>query len=195
MDKKFIIKIIITLIAILLVLIFFSYYFSEKNNLDSLTKVKESENIKSKTNGNIIKDIRYYSENKDGDSYLIFSDYGKIDLNNTNLTYMTNVTAIINVKKSEEIKIKSKFANFNHISYETEFFENVIITRGIEKITSEKLEFSLEKNLIVLSKDVILKKPGFNLKADKVEIDLITKNSKITMNDKEKKIIFLGKNK
>ena len=108
---------------------------------------------------------------------------------------MTNVTAIINVKKSEEIKIKSKFANFNHISYETEFFENVIITRGIEKITSEKLEFSLEKNLIVLSKDVILKKPGFNLKADKVEIDLITKNSKITMNDKEKKIIFLGKNK
>ena len=195
MDKKFIIKIIITLIAILLVLIFFSYYFSEKNNLDSLTKVKESENIKSKTNGNIIKDIRYYSENKDGDSYLIFSDYGKINLNNTNLTYMTNVTAIINVKKSEEIKIKSKFANFNHISYETEFFENVIITRGIEKITSEKLEFSLEKNLIVLSKDVILKKPGFNLKADKVEIDLITKNSKITMNDKEKKIIFLGKNK
>ena len=195
MDKKFIIKIIITLIAILLVLIFFSYYFSEKNNLDSLTKVKESENIKSKTNGNIIKDIRYYSENKDGDSYLIFSDYGKINLNNTNLTHMTNVTAIINVKKSEEIKIKSKFANFNHISYETEFFENVIITRGIEKITSEKLEFSLEKNLIVLSKDVILKKPGFNLKADKVEIDLITKNSKITMNDKEKKIIFLGKNK
>ena len=195
MDKKFIIKIIITLIAILLVLIFFSYYFSEKNNLDSLTKVKESENIKSKTNGNIIKDIRYYSENKDGDSYLIFSDYGKIDLNNTNLTYMTNVTAIKKKKKSEEIKIKSKFANFNHISYETEFFENVIITRGIEKITSEKLEFSLEKNLIVLSKDVILKKPGFNLKADKVEIDLITKNSKITMNDKEKKIIFLGKNK
>ena len=188
MDKKFIIKIIITLIAILLVLIFFSYYFSEKNNLDSLTKVKESENIKSKTNGNIIKDIRYYSENKDGDSYLIFSDYGKINLNNTNLTHMTNVTAIINVKKSEEIKIKSKFANFNHISYETEFFENVIITRGIEKITSEKLEFSLEKNLIVLSKDVILKKPGFNLKADKVEIDLITKNSKIFMNNKKKKI-------
>ena len=54
--------------------------------------------------------------------------------------------------------------------------------------------FSLEKDLILISNNVVLEKPGFNLKADRVEIDLITKNSKIFMNDSTKKVIAIGKN-
>tara|TARA_B110000967_G_C18854555_1_gene546458 strand:+ start:1117 stop:1704 length:588 start_codon:yes stop_codon:yes gene_type:complete len=192
MDKKSIIKIVLILLTIFSLFIYFSYYFSKKIDSNLVIKATEMEDLASKSNENVIKGIRYYSENKNGDSYVIFSDYGKINLENTDLTYMTNVTAIVNLKNSEEIQITSNFANFNHISYETEFFERVIIIRGNEKITSEKLKFSLEENIVVLSKDVIFNKPGFNLKADRVEIDLITKNSKIIMNDKEKKVIVIG---
>ena len=192
MDKKSIIKIVLILLTIFSLFIYFSYYFSKKIDSNLVIKATEMEDLASKSNENVIKGIRYYSENKNGDSYVIFSDYGKINLENTDLTYMTNVTAIVNLKNSEEIQITSNFANFNHISYETEFFEKVIIIRGNEKITSEKLKFSLEENVVVLSKDVIFNKPGFNLKADRVEIDLITKNSKIIMNDKEKKVIVIG---
>jgi len=192
MDKKSIIKIIFILLTIFSLFIYFSYYFSKKIDSNLVIKATEMEDLASKSNENVIKGIRYYSENKNGDSYVIFSDYGKINLENTDLTYMTNVTAIVNLKNSEEIQITSNFANFNHMSYETEFFERVIIIRGNEKITSEKLKFSLEENIVVLSKDVIFNKPGFNLKADRVEIDLITKNSKIIMNDKEKKVIVIG---
>ena len=39
-----------------------------------------------------------------------------------------------------------------------------------------------------MSYDVVVKKPGYNLKADVLEIDLITKNLKIYMNDKYKKV-------
>ena len=192
MDKKSIIKIIFILLTIFSLFIYFSYYFSKKIDSNLIIKATETEDLTNESNENVIKGIRYYSENKNGDSYVIFSDYGKINLENTDLTYMTNVTAIVNLKNSEEIQITSNFANFNHISYETEFFERVIIIRGNEKITSEKLKFSLEENIVVLSKDVIFNKPGFNLKADRVEIDLITKNSKIIMNGKEKKVIVIG---
>ena len=192
MDKKSIIKIVLILLTIFSLFIYFSYYFSKKIDSNLIIKATETEDLTNESNENVIKGIRYYSENKNGDSYVIFSDYGKINLENTDLTYMTNVTAIVNLKNSEEIQITSNFANFNHMSYETEFFERVIIIRGNEKITSEKLKFSLEENIVVLSKDVIFNKPGFNLKADRVEIDLITKNSKIIMNDKEKKVIVIG---
>ena len=108
---------------------------------------------------------------------------------------MTNVIATINLIDSSNVVITSKFADFNNKSYETLFYENVKILRDDERIRSQKLEFSFEKDLILISNKVILEKPGFNLKADRVEIDLITKNSKIFMNDSTKKVIAIGKNK
>ena len=45
-----------------------------------------------------------------------------------------------------------------------------------------------EQNLIRISHDVIIKKPGYILKADVLEIDLITKNTKVYMNNKNDKV-------
>ena len=42
---------------------------------------------------------------------------------------------------------------------------------------------------IRVSNNVIYKKPGYNLKADILELDLITKNIKIYMIDKQKKVL------
>ena len=42
-----------------------------------------------------------------------------------------------------------------------------------------------------MSHDVSFVKPGYSLKADVVEIDLITKNSKIYMKDNIKKLLLL----
>ena len=120
--------------AILLLFIYFFYYSSEQNDSKLPTKMTEVENGMVTSNENIIKNMKYFSENKKGDSFLIFSDYGKINFKNPDLTHMTNVTAIVNLKESETIQITSNFANFNHMSYETEFFEDVIIVRGDEKI-------------------------------------------------------------
>ena len=146
MNKKFILRTIIILTLIFLLYIFFSHYFSKKNNSNPSIKITENKKTVGPSEGNVIKGIRYFSESKNVDTYLIFSDYGEISLENPDITYMTNVTAIIVLKNSEKIQIKSDFANFNHKSYETEFIDKVIITRRDEKINSEKLEFSLEKN-------------------------------------------------
>ena len=45
-----------------------------------------------------------------------------------------------------------------------------------------------EENLIRMSNNIFFKKPGYTLKADILEIDLITKNTKIYMNNSLEKV-------
>jgi LPS export ABC transporter protein LptC len=194
MKKKYFFQLALVILIVFLLIVFMLYYNNnENNNSSDLSIIKDLDKIKKSTD-NIIKDIRYFSKDDKGNSYEIVSDFGEISLDNPDLIFMTNVVATINLKNSSNVVITSKFANFNNKSYETTFYENVKILRDDEKIRSQKLEFSLEKDLILISNNVVLEKPGFNLKADRVEIDLITKNSKIFMNDSTKKVIAIGKN-
>ena len=194
MKKKYFFQLALVILIVFLLIVFMLYYNNnENNNSSDLSIIKDSDKIKKSTD-NIIKDIRYFSKDDKGNSYEIVSDFGEISLDNPDLIFMTNVVATINLKNSSNVVITSKFANFNNKSYETTFYENVKILRDDEKIRSQKLEFSLEKDLILISNNVVLEKPGFNLKADRVEIDLITKNSKIFMDDSTKKVIAIGKN-
>ena len=100
--------------------------------------------------------------------------------------------------KKPNIILRSKFANFNTVSFETTFIDNVKITRSDEIITGDELYLILdhedqnldkitsekkEENLIRMSNNIFFKKPGYTLKADILEIDLITKNTKIYMNN------------
>ena len=194
MKKKYFFQLALVILIVFLLIVFMLYYNNnENNNSSDLSIIKDLDKIKKSTD-NIIKDIRYFSKDDKGNNYEIVSDFGEISLDNPDLIFMTNVVATINLKNSSNVVITSKFANFNNKSYETTFYENVKILRDDEKIRSQKLEFSLEKDLILISNNVVLEKPGFNLKADRVEIDLITKNSKIFMNDSTKKVIAIGKN-
>jgi LPS export ABC transporter protein LptC len=196
MNKKIFFQLTLLVLIIFLLTIFMLYYNNNnKNNiLDKSSVIKNLEKKPETSNENIIKDIRYFSRDDQNNSYEIISDFGIINLDNPDITFMTNVTASIYLENSNDIIITSKFANFNNNNYETEFYENVNIMRADERIRSQKLEFSLIKDLILISDQVILEKPGFNLKADKVEIDLITKDSIIYMDDSTKKVIAVGKN-
>ena len=90
--------------------------------------------------------------------------------------------------------------NFNSKTFETTFLNNVQVKKDKEIITGDELYLVLEnndkeildkpnkeENLIRISYNVMYKKPGYSLKADILELDLITKNIKIYMlNEKEK---------
>jgi LPS export ABC transporter protein LptC len=190
MNKKLVFQLLLILFLIAFIAIFI-LYFSKKNEKSNISDIKIEKSNPDLANQNLLKNIQYnYNDNK-GNNYEINAGSGKIRLKNSDLIYMTNVTAYINLNNHETITINSDYANFNNKSYETKFIENVLIIQENQQITSEELYFSLEDNIILISKEVTFNKPGFNLKADKVEIDLITKNSKIFMDDKNKKIIVL----
>ena len=120
--------------------------------------------------------------------------------------FLTKVIANIILKDRSSIKLTSDYANFNTKTFETTFIDNVKIFRNDETIfgkelylvfdqTSEVLinNSDVDQNLIRISHDVIIKKPGYIMKADVIEIDLITKNIKVFMNNKNDKVEAISK--
>ena len=107
---------------------------------------------------------------------------------------MKHVTATINFNNSSQVIIYADNAIYNKFNYDTNFYENVLVTYEDHTITSNNLDFLFEKNLATVSNDIIYKNLNIKLQADKVEIDLITKNSKIFMYDKSDKINIVSMN-
>ena len=204
MEKKTRIQIILLIILLVISFLVFKKYYIEVENLKNLENNKtNSEDLQLSTDGkNLIQNIKYSSNSSRGDIYQILSEYGETSLDNPDLMFLTSVTANVLLVNKENIQVTSDFANFNTKTFETTFQSNVKVTRKNEIITGNKLylildreqkkgenKLNLDENLIRMSENVDYKKPGYNLKADILEINLITKNIKIHMNDKIKKVV------
>ena len=93
----------------------------------------------------------------------------------------------------EPIFITSKYAKYNNATYETIFFDNVKINFLDNTINSEKFTISVANNFAKVSQNVVYQNKEVKLEADTIEIDLITKNSKIFMTKENKKIKIINK--
>ena len=203
MGKKNLIQIILAfLLFFIAFLIFSTYYKSDKSTHKSKKiEIEDTETGKSKVDKNLIQNIKYTSNNTNGDIFEILAEYGEPSSEIPDLMFLTNVTGNIYLKNKSNIKLISDYANFNTKTFETTFLNNVEILRNEEIILGNELYLvfdqtedvlkenpKADQNLIRMSYDVVVKKPGYNLKADVLEIDLISKNLKIYMNDKNKKV-------
>ena len=103
------------------------------------------------------------------------------------------MTAVIKLKNSDNIIITSDFGKYNSENFDTIFSKNVIINYGDNKITGEYLDFSLERNSMIVSRDVIYTNLENILVADVINVDIKTKNTKIFMYEKEKKVNIKSK--
>ena len=186
------IKILIQLLLfIILISTATTYYYFYKNNKANVNvdKINSDDEISvSDNSSNVIKNISYTSTDNMGNKFKIKSEIGEINFDNTNMVYMTNVEAVINLINSDPIIIKSNYANYNKTNYETNFKENVLVTYQIHKITSQNLDLSFQDNLATIYNKVVYDDRSVKLGADILKIDLITKNSKIFMYNEYKKI-------
>ena len=194
MYKKIIIQFLLLVVLFGIILsVFFLYFNKEKNQKE--TSLKTSKILNSEIDnetGTLIKDISYSFSDPSGNYYELFSKFGKVDIQNSDKMLMTNVEALIYLKNSPPIKIVSKYANYNKIDHETNFFENVELTHLIHKATSENLDISFNSTKALMYKNIVYNKPGTQLTADRLEIDLITKNTKIFMDKKSGKIKIIN---
>ena len=171
--------------------IYSNYFQKEKVDQNKTLKVEEEHSTKS----NIIKKIKYSSKDLKGNEYTILSEEGEIDLNDSDIIYLKDVKAVINLtKKNETITIISDFGKYNTLSYDTIFSQNVKIQYQDNTIISDYLDFSTKKNLLIISKNVVYTNPTNILKADVVELDTITQNTKIFMYDSKDKVKIEGRN-
>ena len=206
MEKKTVIQILIILFLFLVSIFIYKFYYNQDDQ--KKTKIEKKESLDNKTSSegqNLIKDIKYVSNNNRGDTYEIIADFGETSLENPNLMFLTNVTGNIIFEKKDNIKLTSDYANFNTKTFETTFLNNVEIFRGEETIVGNELYLVLDQdeetirknpeidqNLIRISHNVLFESPGYTLKADIIEIDLISKNMKIFMNNQIKKVTATG---
>ena len=195
MYKKIFVQLLLLIILFAIVFSTFFLYFNKKENLkiSNLPIVEEKDSLIDDETGTLIKDINYSFYDSTGNYYELLSEVGKVDINNSDQIFMTNVVATIYLKDSSPVKITSKFANYNKINHETSFFENVKVAHLIHKATSENLDISFNDNVASMYNNIVYNKPGTKLKADRLEIDLITKNSKIFMDNKTEKIKIIDK--
>ena len=173
-----------------MIFLFLYQKFFNKNN----TKEIQEESAEINYNSNLIKDVEYSTKDKDGNEYWIKAEEGEIDFSNSNIIFLKNVYAIIKLVDSEEVTILSDFGKYNSENYDTIFSKNVQINYLDNKITGEYLDFSLIRNSMILTKNVIYNNLKNILKADVIEIDIKTKDTKIYMHEQKEKVNIKSKN-
>ena len=116
-------------------------------------------------------------------------------MNNNDVIFLKNVTAYIKlIKNNELITIISNFGKYNTVNYDTIFSKDVKINYLDNRITGNYLDFSMMKNLLIISKNVVYTNPENILKADVMELDTITKDTKIFMHNYKEKIVVKNRN-
>ena len=74
-----------------------------------------------------------------------------------------------------------------------QFFKKYIINYAENKIKGEYLDFSIERNTMIINRNVVYSNLKNVLKADIIEIDLDTKNTKISMYEENNKVNIKSK--
>ena len=185
MLNKTFLQLFLLIIILLISFFFFKNYFIKKNITNTSKNVETINNEKdlNEKKSNLIYNIEYVSEFMDSGAYVISSEFAEIIYDKTELIKMKKVIATINLNSSMPIKIYADNAIYNDINNNTNFYGNVLMTYNMHIINSDNLDLLFEKNLAVLSNNIIYKNLNTKLEADKIEFDLITKNSKIFMNN------------
>jgi lipopolysaccharide export system protein LptA len=190
MKKKIFLKIVLILSLIIITWFIYSEYFKEdKNKLSKPVNPTSEIEEDAVYNSNIIKDINYTSRDLKGNEYIIIAKEGEIDLDNSDIIFLTDVTAYIKlVKNSELIVITSNYGKYNTINYDTIFSKNVKIDYVDNIITGDYLDFSMMKNLLIISRNVVYKNLENTMKADVIELDTTTKDTKIFMYNSDEQV-------
>ena len=167
----------------LILLAIYFLFFKKSENLIKTNEAKIDNNIDNK-----ILELKYNAVDAEGNSYIIESNAGKVSDKEKNVLILEKVKGIIKIQNSEDIIILSDFANYNKVTLDTYFYDNVRLSFDGHSIDSNELFMNYIDKNISIKNNVRYKGYNNKLYADILEIDLVTKFSKIYMLDKQKKV-------
>ena len=188
MVKKIIALIIL---PVSLILIYFYLDRSINKTQDTTEKILEDNDVH---NSNIIKNVSYSSKDLNGNQYIINADEGEIDISDPNVIYLKNVKGLIKLTNGNKITISSKYGKYNIDNYDTIFNLDVNVDYLDNNIIGQYLDVSINRNTLIMSKNVIYTNLKNILKADVIEMNIQTKDTKIFMYDTSKKVNIKSKN-
>ena len=163
-----------------------------KNENLSINRSEEKINSDEKEK-NLISNLKYKSFDAMGKEYLINSRSAELSSNNEELIKLIDVSAKIILKKKSPILIKSDYAIHNKNMFDTKFYGNVNVTHEDIKIFSENLDMMYNNNFVSLYNIKEIYDNDIQLKADKIDFDILTKNVSINMNENTEKVKIIYK--
>ncbi len=181
MTTKSIIQSVIMLIIIMIIFSIYTFFLNKEQN--TINESKINTNI-----DNRILDLKYNAIDEEGNSYIIDSKSGKVSEKDKSILILKEVIGVIKIEGSEDIIIISDFAEYNKTTFNTYFYDNVKLTYEGHQINSDTLFMNYVDKIINVENNVVYQGNNNKLLADMVEIDLVSKYSKIYMLDKEKTV-------
>ena len=197
--RKSYIQLVLVMVCIFSTYLVYESFFKNKSfvqdeseitvNSQSETINQSEEKINSETlEKNLISNLNYKFFDAMGNEYLINSKSAELSSKNEELIKLINVSAKIILKKKSPILIKSDYAIHNKNMFDTKFYGNVNVTHEDLKIFSENLDMMYNSNLVSLYNIKEIYDNNFQLKADKIDFDILTKNVSINMNENKENI-------
>ena len=188
MRKEISIQIFLTIFVLIILIFVYQKYF--KREFNENVAINKNENTKEENN---LINIVYESIDKEGRKYIITAETGSFKEEEPDLIYMTIVEAKVFLLDGSVIYIDSLNAEYNNVNYDTKFYNNVKLNFLEHDIFCNNLNIFFKENLIEAFNDLNYKNLDIIMFADKIEIDLLTNNSKI-YNFNEKSVIIKNNN-
>ena len=180
--------------TVLIGIIFLSFYYKYfKRSSKIIPENKLTLKTTNNNSANYIDEVNYSSLDSKGNKYQITAVQAEIEMDNPDVMFLKEIIAYIFIKDSDTIIITSDFGKYNSKNYDTIFSKNVIVIYPGHKITGEYLDFSFLRNLGTISTDVVYTGDKTKLFADRVEMNITTKDTKIFMNDATENVLIRGR--
>ena len=187
LNNKTIFQVFLILFVLFLSIFFYINYFykkdtelvSKKGEI-AITNFSESQDVTT------IKEILYESYDNEGNKFTIKSKSGTFDEKKMDEINMINVEAKIDLANGTFIRLVSDTAKYNSSNSNTKFIKNVRLGYLGHKINSDNIDVIFTESKIEAYNNLLYRNSDIKLSADKVELDLITKNTKIFMFDNSK---------
>ena len=199
METKKVIQLgLLILLFVTSFLLYYKYFVED----DKEIKLNKSEKIEKKRNPEIdmenttqstIENLKYVSEDLLGNKYTVIAQSATLKEDKISEVQLFEVNAQISRQDQEDIYIYSKTANYNKINNNTVFKKEVNVKYGDQTIDSETLNLNFQDNLIEILDNVYYVNKNTKIYADKVEIDLLYKKLKISMNNINDKVNITSK--
>ena len=196
MNIKTVIQLLIFCIIVLFLYFFIQNTFLQEQkeivNLD-LSKEEIIEEIKTdKKEKNIIEKINYISIDAEGNEYILSADHGKESIENPDIIILEKVVGKIKLKGKSDIEIKSDFAMYNSITFDTKFYENVLGSFDDSKISSDNLDLFFKNNKAKMYNNIKYLDKNTDANADEISFNLLNGDVNIKMFDKNQKILIIN---
>ena len=169
-------------------------YLKARKKEENQNKTLKNYEMEDSNISNKILDLSYKSIDEGGNIYEIDSVSGAVDGKEKNLLLLKEVNAKIKILNKGIVLINSKNAKYNKLTLNTHFYEDVSLIYEDHNIKSDDLFLKYTDKEVVISNNVSYKHKSNNLMADVINMNLISKISKIYMTEKGEKVKAVIKN-